>query len=555
MIDTDTGDVMGQVTVAVKAAVDNYAALGLPVLASEYLVSDGTDFASMIDKVLRVDDNTVDLVDLKTTSILHENALKNQLSIYAYLFEKQNPGMKVRNLYGLHIQKNNQVSLVKVDRMSDASIETLMNNERIRLMQQQQQPQTPVQTEERLAPAPETLPDEAVPETPVGTQSETPVPESEPMPETPQYTEEDYREFEDFNDNFMSVRQTRRHRTRANLQRELAWLDMVLPNIRTQNRLQIQKGLINMGRANAYAYGEVTRGLMTISDEAASGTVYHEAFHWVMNYVLSDEERKTVLQEAREAYGAVSVETLEEHLADDFREWKISGNTRYNSLLGAFDGRGFFRSIAEFFRRLYLLVTHNNELMPHVLSVYRSIDNGEYAEEEGTFNPNTDSRGVIADRMDEFKKKVTEFDNQHFVKIVKTEDRPDGSVRLMYALPEGHKLSEQDRAFPEDKMEEAREAIRDAYRHGLGVDLSNGVDSIHYSEKEGFVFTSVVPGNNVSMATALRQFDEAIGKAGLNFRYLDKETKEILEAQGYDEEKFDKAPQAEKNHLLRCIGV
>ena len=83
-------------------------------------------------------------------------------------------------------------------------------------------------------------------------------------------------------------------------------------------------------------------------------------------------------------------------------------DTRYNRLLGAFDGRGFFRSIAEFFRRLYQMVVHHSALMPHVLSVYRSIDNGEYAEEEGTFNPNTDSRGIIADRMDEFKQKVTE---------------------------------------------------------------------------------------------------------------------------------------------------
>lgn len=82
-----------------------YKNLGLNILASEYLVSDNKVVASSIDKVaMTEDENMVDLIDVKTTYTLHIDALEWQLSIYAYLFELQNKGIKVRNLYGCHVR-------------------------------------------------------------------------------------------------------------------------------------------------------------------------------------------------------------------------------------------------------------------------------------------------------------------------------------------------------------------------------------------------------------------------------------------------------------------
>lgn len=74
---------------------------GLTTLANEYLVSDNDHIASSIDIVFE----GYDLCDTKTTSKLDEEYLMWQLSIYAYLFELQNPGKKAGKLYALWIPK------------------------------------------------------------------------------------------------------------------------------------------------------------------------------------------------------------------------------------------------------------------------------------------------------------------------------------------------------------------------------------------------------------------------------------------------------------------
>lgn len=97
-------------------------------LASEYLVTDKTYFASAIDKVYEVDDATVDLGDVKTTSTLNKEYVSWQLSIYAHLFEKQNPDIKVRSLYAIHI-RDGKCRIVKVKRRSVEEVEKLMMDE------------------------------------------------------------------------------------------------------------------------------------------------------------------------------------------------------------------------------------------------------------------------------------------------------------------------------------------------------------------------------------------------------------------------------------------
>lgn len=74
---------------------------------SEYLITDGENYASMIDKVYRVDEITFDIGDVKTYGVMTADKLEKtkwQLSIYAYLFELQNKKAKVRNLFILHIR-------------------------------------------------------------------------------------------------------------------------------------------------------------------------------------------------------------------------------------------------------------------------------------------------------------------------------------------------------------------------------------------------------------------------------------------------------------------
>ena len=97
------------------------------VVASEYLVSDNEVVASKIDKVLA----DCSIIDIKTTSKIHTSALEWQLSIYAYLFELQNPGKKVPALYCLHYDKKKKAfAMYTVKRLSDKMVCELIQAER-----------------------------------------------------------------------------------------------------------------------------------------------------------------------------------------------------------------------------------------------------------------------------------------------------------------------------------------------------------------------------------------------------------------------------------------
>ena len=90
---------------------------GTEFIASEYLVSDLHHFASSIDIV----DSRLNLYDIKTTDKLNREYLSWQLSIYAYLFELQNPTFKAGALYGCHL-RDGKANLIQVERINSEII-------------------------------------------------------------------------------------------------------------------------------------------------------------------------------------------------------------------------------------------------------------------------------------------------------------------------------------------------------------------------------------------------------------------------------------------------
>lgn len=94
---------------------------GLVHETSEYLVTDGENYASMIDKVYRVNETTFDIGDIKTYGIMTPEKREKarwQLSVYAYLFELQNRKTKVRRIFILHI-RNKEKKDGSFDHISD----------------------------------------------------------------------------------------------------------------------------------------------------------------------------------------------------------------------------------------------------------------------------------------------------------------------------------------------------------------------------------------------------------------------------------------------------
>ncbi|MDE7436865.1 MAG: PD-(D/E)XK nuclease family protein [Muribaculaceae bacterium] len=80
---------------------------GLIHETSEYLITDNENYASMIDKVYRVDETNFDIGDIKTYGVMTPEKREKarwQLSVYAYLFELQNKKAKVRRIFILHIR-------------------------------------------------------------------------------------------------------------------------------------------------------------------------------------------------------------------------------------------------------------------------------------------------------------------------------------------------------------------------------------------------------------------------------------------------------------------
>ena len=181
---------------------------------------------------------------------------------------------------------------------------------------------------------------------------------------------------EEFEDEFTLRRVDDTEATVWNQEKELNWLSRVLPQLSENDKVQIVKGLIKVGRQGALAWGQFDKGVITLSDIAAEGTTYHEAFHAVFNLLLDNNERQALYDEARKLYGEKDNLSLEEDMAEGFREYVM---TRQN--------RGLGKRILDFFKELFAKVTNWNNFRPSLIDYYRRINEGKYV--DSTFKVST----------------------------------------------------------------------------------------------------------------------------------------------------------------------
>lgn len=164
-----------------------------------------------------------------------------------------------------------------------------------------------------------------------------------------------------------------------NQEKELNWISRVLPQLSKNDRVKVVKGLIKVGKRGALAWGQFDKGVITLSDIAAKGTAYHEAFHAVFNLLLDNNERQALYDEARKLYGEKDNLSLEEDMAEGFREYVM---TRQN--------RGLGKRILDFFKELFTKVTNWNNIRPSLIDYYRRINEGKYT--DSTFKVPTISK-------------------------------------------------------------------------------------------------------------------------------------------------------------------
>lgn len=154
-----------------------------------------------------------------------------------------------------------------------------------------------------------------------------------------------------------------------NEKKEKKWLKKALPQLSTGDRLKIHKGLIKISNSKnpELAYGMFRRGIITISNFAASGTLYHEAFHSVMWTLLSENEREDLFDNAQEVYGLSSALALEESMAEDFRRYVQS------------EERPLIGKLVRAFRWLKHIWQNLRGKEPMLDKVFYSINRGKYA--------------------------------------------------------------------------------------------------------------------------------------------------------------------------------
>lgn len=160
---------------------------------------------------------------------------------------------------------------------------------------------------------------------------------------------------------------------KINLDEELSWIDKVLPQMSKEGRIQLKKGLIKMQESGKDAWGMFDNGVITLSDMAATGTTYHEAFHAVFNMYLSDEVQRELLRQARRRYGDLDSVSLEESMAEEFRLY-IQDKLK----------TGFNNRLKSFFKDLGIIVNNWFIVRPSINKYFLDISRGKYANKPTT---------------------------------------------------------------------------------------------------------------------------------------------------------------------------
>ncbi len=198
-----------------------------------------------------------------------------------------------------------------------------------------------------------------------------------------------------------------------NKQRELSWMQKALPQLSTKEHLEFIDRLIEVvgSKDGEVAWGKFQNGLITISDLAAGGTLYHEAFHAVTHMLLNEMEYQKLFDAAVKRWGDIDRVQLEENLAEDFRRYMQSEEDWYDNLQEK--GYGPLRkSIATIFHKLKNLCKALFGKNVYMNRLYSNISRGKYADRKvKTYDSdNPDIRYRYNDRIDSLEHEIAQID-------------------------------------------------------------------------------------------------------------------------------------------------
>lgn len=307
-----------------------------------------------------------------------------------------------------------------------------------------------------------------------------------------------------------------------NQEKELNWLSKVLPQLSKEDRVKVVRGLIKVGRQGALAWGQFDNGIITLSDIAAEGTTYHEAFHAVFNLLLDQSERQALYDEAKKLYGDKDALSLEEDMAEGFREYVM---TRQN--------RGLGKRILDFFKELFTKITNWNSFRPSLISYYQRINEGRYADSNFKVPAISELRTI--------KYREASIESIHRALDIEYKE----AAKIVQKLNNTHIYNTEEEALRAFK----NSGIRDELLYRItrkGANNARG-HKIQLLTKEQF--------NNYKESVIAKE--EILNKEKVENQYFDSLDPDIqmrLFDKGWAKEKFDTVSQDERDHAVKCIA-
>lgn len=207
-------------------------------------------------------------------------------------------------------------------------------------------------------------------------------------------------------------------------EKELKWVNRVLPQLTEQDRIKFIDGLINVANSDAKAWGMFDGYMVTLSNIAAEGTTYHEAFHVVFNLMMNDIEKNNLLDEYRKKYQNDDDNELEERMAEDFKEFVLNGGI---------DTRSLGRKIIDFFKSLFIKTKYWKNFRPSAVYYFRAINEGKYSDKDTYITTSGNSRYKQKEYTQEMKDILAKAPRDSQGRLLASNGRPSNLNERQYA--------------------------------------------------------------------------------------------------------------------------
>ncbi len=162
-------------------------------------------------------------------------------------------------------------------------------------------------------------------------------------------------------------------------ERELERIKKMFPNLSENGRILVVNGLRRISEyGNATSiYGHFRDGILYINSESPRGTGFHEAFHYVVQTLMTNKESETLFKEAAKIYGDMSEIALEEKLSEDFRHF-----------MNGFDDTTILGKIKSAFKNLKYIIKQVTGNINYLDNLFYSIYKGSYASRKESLEDN-----------------------------------------------------------------------------------------------------------------------------------------------------------------------